>query len=579
MKKLVPLLLCLLLLAGLCACGEEAAETLLTPEAADTRPTALGSDAQRGIGWYEHTAPESFELPVYDRDGIRLWAVGLTADKAAFRFENATENDLSIDFNYVIVNDAVTAPFYLSLEAAAGETVTSCYGIDNLSHFGIDRIVSLDCPDVTVWTRTSETEYSEAGSISFRVDVSSELLPVRDPVIPDGYTVFEGEGYTITTQSLGGYTNGGSVLNLTVQNASGRSLYIGLDEETPVTANGTAVENAVTIDGTVFDGTAAYFRLELPNVDMASTTELVFGLNIYNNGSSYEFLTSTGTITLTYDPLTDGTTAEAGADTGEDPGEDPGETAQEGGEAADSGSGEELLAYDDELGIRAYITGADNNAVYARLENDSSDRIAFALDSVCVNEAVTIQTYGMLEAAAGETATGSFSLRDIRDLGVDTVCSVSNSGGTLWRVDGVNYDPIGETAPLRLETGAEPAPDPVLPEGGYVLADQDDVRITAVRLVTEDGSAVLQILVQNNGSQDIVVFSDPEQPPTVNGEAPEQYTSLVSTVYAHSAALCRLGFDNISVADVQTVGLAIEVTKTKTYDTIFKTDFQTVEAE
>ena len=185
----------------------------------------------------------------------------------------------------------------------------------------------------------------------------------------------------------------------------------------------------------------------------------------------------------------------------------------------------------------------------------------------------------MLEAAPGETATGSFSLRDIQDLGVDTVCSVSNSGGTLWQVDGTNYDPIGETAPLWLETGAEAAPDPVLPEGGYVLADQDDVRITAVRLVTEDGSAVLQILVQNNGSQDIVVFSDPEQPPTVNGEAPEQYTSLVSTVYAHSAALCRLGFDNISVADVQTIGLAIEVTKAKTYDTIFKTDFQTVEAE
>lgn len=571
MKKLVPLLLCLVLLLGLCACGEEAAETLLTPEAADTRPTALGSDAQRGIGWYEHTAPESFELPVYDQDGIRLWAVGLTADKAAFRFENATDNDLSIDFNSVIVNDAVTAPFYLSLEAAAGETVTDCYNIDNLSHFGIDRIVSLDCPDVTVWTRTSETEYSEAGSITFRVDVSSELLPVRDPVIPDGYTVFEGEGYTITTQSLGGYTNGGSVLNLTVQNTSGRSLYIGLDEETPVTANGTAVENAATFDGTVFDGTAAYFSLELPNVDMASTTELVFGLNIYNNGSSYEFLTGTGAITLTYDPLTDETAAEGAGDTGETAGDDT---------AAAPALGEEiLLAYDDELGIRAYITGADNNAVYARLENDSSDRIAFALDSVCVNEAVTIQTYGMLEAAAGETATGSFSLRDIRDLGVDTVCSVSNDGGSLWRVDGVNYDPIGETAPLWLDTGAEPAPDPVLPEGGYVLADQDDVRITAVRLVTEDGSAVLQILVQNNGSQDIVVFSDPEETPTVNGEAPEQYTSLVSTVYAHSAALCRLGFDNISVADVQTVGLAIEVTKTKTYDTIFKTDFQTVEAE
>lgn len=578
MKKLVPLLLCLLLLAGLCACGEDAAETLLTPEAADTRPTALGSDAQRGIGWYEHTAPESFELPVYDRDGIRLWAVGLTADKAAFRFENATDSDLSIDFNYVIVNDAVTAPFYLSLEAAAGETVTSCYGIDNLSHFGIDRIVSLDCPDVTVWMPTSETEYADIGRISFRVDVSSELLPVRDPVIPDGSTVFEGEGYTITTQSLGGYTNGGSVLNLTVQNASGRSLYIGLDEEAPVTANGTAVENAVTLGGTVFDGTAAYFSLELPNVDMASTTELVFGLNVYD-GSSYELLTGTGTITLTYDPLTDGTTAEAGADTGADPGEDPGETAQGGGDAADSGSGEELLAYDDELGIRAYITGVDNGAVYARLENASENRVAFTLDSVCVNEAVTIQTYGMLEAAPGETATGSFSLRDIRDLGVDTVCSVSNDGGSLWRVDGVNYDPIGETAPLRLETGAEAAPDPVLPEGGYVLADQDDVRITAVQLVTEDGSAVLQILVQNNGSQDIVVFSDPEQPPTVNGEAPEQYTSLVSTVYAHSAALCRLGFDNISVADVQTIGLAIEVTKAKTYDTIFKTDFQTVEAE
>ena len=574
MKKLVPLLLCLVLLAGLCACGEDAAEALLTPEAADTRPTATGADAQRGISWYEHTTPENLDLPVYDQDGIRLWAVGLTADKAAFRFENGTDSDLRISFDYVIVNDAVSAPFYLDLEAAAGETVTDCYNIDNLDRFGIDRIVSLDCPDVTVWNRTGETEYTTIGSLAFQVDVSSKLLPVPDPVIPDGYTVFEGEGYTVTTQSLSGYSSSRAVLNLTVQNQSGRSLYINLDEAVPVTANGTAVENAMLFYGIIYDGTAAYLSLELPDVDMASTTELVFGMNVYD-GSSYEFLTGTGAITLTYDPLTDETTAE---DTG-----DTGETAQSPEDSAAAlAAGEELLlAYDDELGIRTYITGVDSNAIYARLENDSSDRISFELDAVCVNGAVSVQPYGLLSAAPGETATGSFSLRDLRDLGVDTVATLSGDGGSLWQEDGTSYYPIGSTAPLWFDTGAEAGADPVLPEGGYVLADQDDIKITAVRLVTESGSAVLQVLVQNSGDQDIIVFagSDEDEPVTVNGEAPEQYTALVSTVYAHSAALCRLSFDNIEVADIQTVGLSVEVTKTKTYDTIFQTDFQTIQAE
>lgn len=200
------------------------------------------------------------QVTFYDKDGIRLTALGIRDGYDCFeipvRFENNTDQDMGFSAAEFVVN-GITIQRSLLLCADAGQTAVDMLRINtgSLKAVGIRDIAVLSVPYGDLYDRA---EYETRDTVSFTLNTSAAEGYVQ-PVDDSGLVIYDEGGLTIAFRGVT-EEEWETTVDLFIRNSTGKDLMV---EVQSITINGKNLP-CLMFD-TVCGGTVSYSRIPIQN--------------------------------------------------------------------------------------------------------------------------------------------------------------------------------------------------------------------------------------------------------------------------------------------------------------------------
>ena len=307
MKKIISILLCIVLLASMLACGkkEEAPAPTLPPQdnagdmqVYDEAIPAYDPEAEQEENQQEAVAdlPPFEPFVIVDNEFCRAEVTGIDPNgNWGFAFdlllENKTNFELYATLSEASVNDWMCDPGWsYYLEPGAKETATVSFADDLIAPFDLTRA------DLTQIIATLKIHVPENGEAGYLVDEYFCVYPYGSgahmgstPNVPIQTSFFDTNEYTFSVTNFNATSQMGYAMQVFMENRTGETLYFTFDN---VTVNGASCDpywiQAVSGHMRALTNIEWFEHVFAEaGIDINSVKEIGFELSVYDGNGNY----------------------------------------------------------------------------------------------------------------------------------------------------------------------------------------------------------------------------------------------------------------------------------------------------
>ncbi|MBE6973408.1 MAG: catabolite control protein A [Ruminococcaceae bacterium] len=256
MKRLLPLVLALLVVVLMTACGTPANNSTITDVDASTiTESNAGNTIPTNVGTFNKTA-QIAETVLVDENNVKITATGLTYDdynaEVELLIENNSDKDLSFvcgssGYNCNSINGYMTPDGYLFCDVTAGKKAydSVSFSYDELMLYGINEIADIElgfCIENDDYNRTYTGPQQIKTSIANSFDYDKEYFQdaITDPSVQKAFyysteffsadTLYDQNGISVRSEALVENGHGELMLLLEIMNASSEMVYVVTDD-------------------------------------------------------------------------------------------------------------------------------------------------------------------------------------------------------------------------------------------------------------------------------------------------------------------------------------------------------------